>query len=69
MLNQCSAEVDHELVLPINSKVKKMVNGLNNNLPAAKFTYFDSYNMILGIIRNHENYSTRVVKVLFFLLT
>ncbi|KAK8965928.1 GDSL esterase/lipase [Platanthera guangdongensis] len=61
MLNQCAAEVDQDLVLPFNSKVKKMVNGFNSNLPAAKFTYIDSYKMIMDIINNHENYGFKVI--------
>ncbi|KAK8951483.1 GDSL esterase/lipase [Platanthera zijinensis] len=61
MLNQCAAEVDQDLVLPFNRKVKKMVNGLNGNLPAAKFTYIDSYKMIMDIINNHENYGFKVI--------
>jgi hypothetical protein len=48
---RCSPVVDG-LVLPFNANVRAMLDGLNANLPGARFTYLDNFRIFKAILAN-----------------
>ncbi|PKA54645.1 GDSL esterase/lipase [Apostasia shenzhenica] len=60
MMSHCSQQVDN-LIFPFNSKVKMMVDELNNNLPGSAFTYLDTYRMFMDILNNPGSYGFSVI--------
>ncbi|XP_058079624.1 GDSL esterase/lipase At1g71691-like [Magnolia sinica] len=58
--SRCSDAVDN-VVLPFNNNVKSMINGLNANLPGAKFIHVDIFQMFMDILHNPRQYGFNVV--------
>lgn len=54
---RCSPEVD-SLVLPFNANVRVMLDGLNSNLPGARFTYLDNFRIFKAILTNPAAFGT-----------
>lgn len=46
---QCSQEVD-SLVLPFNTNVRAVLDGLNADLAGARFTYLDNFRVFRAIL-------------------
>lgn len=59
-MSRCSQEVD-DLVLPFNANVRAMLDGLNANLPGAKFTYLDNFRVFKVILSDPASYGFNVV--------
>ncbi|RLN03340.1 GDSL esterase/lipase [Panicum miliaceum] len=57
---RCSPEVD-ALVLPFNANVRAMLDGLNANLPGARFTYLDNFRIFKAILANPAAFGFSVV--------
>ncbi|KAG9456904.1 hypothetical protein H6P81_001412 [Aristolochia fimbriata] len=58
--SRCSDYVNR-LVLPFNNNIRSMVNGLNANLPGARFIYIDTYNMFRDILGSPRSFGFSVV--------
>ena len=49
--SRCNENVD-QLVIPFNARVREMVDGLNANLPGARFVLIDVFRIFSGILSN-----------------
>ncbi|OAY83159.1 GDSL esterase/lipase [Ananas comosus] len=58
--SRCSPDVDRQLILPFNSKVRSTVNALNVDLPHAKLIYVDIYAMFTDILTSPASYGFSV---------
>ncbi|KAK8450768.1 hypothetical protein SEVIR_6G089300v4 [Setaria viridis] len=60
LAGRCSPEVDG-LVLPFNANVRAMLDGLNADLPGARFTYLDNFRIFKAILANPAAFGFSVV--------
>ncbi|OAY76665.1 GDSL esterase/lipase [Ananas comosus] len=67
--SRCSPDVDRQLILPFNSKVRSTVNDLNVNLPHAKLIYVDIYAMFTDILTSPASYVLFCFQFLGFSVT
>lgn len=54
---RCNEDVDG-LVIPFNTRVREMVDGLNANLPGARFVLIDVFHIFRGILSDPLSYGT-----------
>jgi len=60
---RCSPEVD-ALVLPFNANVRAMLDGLNADLPGARFTYLDNFRIFKAILANPAAFGNTIDRLL-----
>ncbi|CAA7396548.1 unnamed protein product [Spirodela intermedia] len=58
--SRCNEDVD-ELVIPFNTRVRGMVDGLNANLPGARFVLIDVFHLFRGILTDPLSYGFSVI--------
>ncbi|XP_062192933.1 GDSL esterase/lipase At1g71691-like [Phragmites australis] len=60
LMGRCSQEVN-DLVLPFNANVRAMLDGLNADLPGARFTYLDNFRVFRAILGDPASFGFSVV--------
>ncbi|XP_031474252.1 GDSL esterase/lipase At1g71691 [Nymphaea colorata] len=58
--SSCDLDVN-KLVFPFNANARSMVDGLNANLPGARFVFLDVYSMFNHVLSNPTSYGFSVV--------
>lgn len=57
--SRCSSLVNN-LVIRFNSKLRPMLQKLNENLPGSQFIHMDIYNMFKDILENPSKYGKHI---------